>query len=162
MMLYTTLNSIKKCNPCGTGKNDDFGFRKLLNYLGKEKTDNEHVSFKTILESNGLDDALWCLRSISGYDKELRLYAVWCARQVEHLDESGISKKTNDISEKFAYGEATQEQLDAAWYAAMDAAWSAARAAAWAAARDAAWAAAMDAAWAAHEQEFIKLFCTEE
>ena len=58
MMLYTTLNSIKKCGPCGTGKNDDHGFRKLLNFLGKTKSDDEQLSFKTILESNGMEDTI--------------------------------------------------------------------------------------------------------
>jgi hypothetical protein len=55
------------------------------------------------------------------------------------------------VSEKFAVGEATQEELaaawDAAWDAAGDAAVAAARAAAVAAAWDAAWDAARAAAW---------------
>jgi hypothetical protein len=54
-----------------------------------------------------------------------------------------------EVSERFAIGEATQDELDAAraaaWDAARDAAWDAARDAAW----DAAWAAAWDAARAA-------------
>jgi leucyl aminopeptidase (aminopeptidase T) len=168
MMLYTTLNEIRKHSPC------ESGWQKLLISLGKTKSDNKQLSFKTILESNGLDDSLWCLRAVKGYDKEIRFYAVWCARQVEHLDKSGVSKQTNDVSEKFANGDATCDELyaaraaaraaasAAARAAAWDAAWVAARAAASAAARAAAWDAAWVAAWAAQEEEFIKRFCRFE
>ncbi len=103
--------------------------------------------------------------------KTLRLFAVWCARQVEHLMTDECSRAALVVAEKFAHGEATKIELAAAWAAAWDAAardaacaaaWAAAwdaaacdaaRAAAWAAARAAAraaaWAAACDAAWAA-------------
>ena len=85
--------------------------------------------------------------------KTLRLFAVWCARQVEHLmtDERSIAALV--VAEKFAHGEATKVELaaarDAAGAAARDAAGAAARAAARDAARDAAGAAARDAAGAA-------------
>jgi len=90
-------------------------------------------------------------------DKQLRLIAVKCARQVQHLMTDQRSLTALDVAEKFANGEATQEELDAARDAARDAAWAAAgaaargaaRAAAGAAARGAAMAAALDAAWAA-------------
>jgi len=90
-------------------------------------------------------------------DRELRLFAVFCARQVEHLLTDQRSKDAIDTAEKFAKGEATYEELaaaeDAAWAAARVAAWgsaaSAARVAAWGSAWDAAWGSAWDAAWAA-------------
>jgi hypothetical protein len=166
--MRTTLNEIKKYIPCQSG------YAKLLKFLGKTKADNEPLGFKTILESNGIADAIWCLRAVTGHDKEIRLYAVWCARQVEHLDPTGIAKQTNDVTERFANGEATYKELTAAWAAAWDsaraaaiapawaAAWDSAWAAAWDSARAAAWDSARDSAWAAQEQEFIKRFCTEE
>jgi hypothetical protein len=153
--MKTTLNKIREHSPCADG------WSKLLKHLGKTKADDEPVSIITILDSNGLDDALWCLRATTGYDRELRLYAVWCARQVQHLMKDPRSLKALDVAEKFTNGEATEQDLaaarvaaeaaawDAAGDAARDAAWDAARDAAWAAARDAAWAAAWDAAWAA-------------
>ena len=75
-------------------------------------------------------------------DRELRLIAVKCARQVQHLMTDKRSINALDVAEKFANGCATNKQL----YAAMYAAWDAARAAAWDAASDAARAAACVAA----------------
>ena len=156
-MLYTTLNDIKKNGPCGTARDDSHGFRKLLTYLSKTKSDNEQLSFKTILESNGLEDAIWCLRAVDGYDREIRLFAVACARRVEHLDPTGQAKKTNDASERYANGLATAEELKAA----RDASWDAARAAAWSDSRAVSRAAAWDAARGSQKEDFIKMFCTK-
>ena len=135
--MKTTLNAIREHSPCAEG------WRKLLAHLGKTQADDEPLAITTILDSNGLDDALWCLRAVTGHDREIRLYAVWCARQVQHLMTDPRSIAALDVAERFANGAATAEDPDAAW----DAAWDAARAAARAAAGDAAWAAAGDAAW---------------
>jgi hypothetical protein len=154
--MKTTLNQIRAKSPCQSG------WTKLLAYLGKTKADDEPISIATILDSNGLDDALWCLQAVKGRDREIRLFGVWCARQVQHLMTDPRSIAALDVAERFANGEATQYELnaaasDAAW-AASDAARAAARAAASDAARDAraaaraaAWAAASDAAWAASD-----------
>jgi len=87
-------------------------------------------------------------------DRELRLLAVWAARQVQHLMTDARSISALDVAERHANRQATDEELAAAWAAARaaardaarDAAWAAARAAAWDAARAAARAAARDAA----------------
>ena len=122
--LKTTLNQIREHSPCAEG------WEKLLRTLGKTKADDEPLSIITVLDSNGLDDALWCLRAVKGYDREIRLYAVWCARQVEHLMEDQRSKDALNVAERHANGEATDAELAAAWAAAGAAAWAAARAAA--------------------------------
>ena len=148
--MRTTLNKIRVHGPCQDG------WKKLLAYLGKIGPDDEPLSILTILESNGLDDALWCLRAVDGADREIRLYSVWCARQIQHLMTDPRSVAALDVAELFAKGEATSEELtaawDAAWAAARDAARASARAAARASARAAARAsaraAARDAAWA--------------
>ena len=148
--MQTTLNKIRDHSPCVEG------WSKLLSFLGKTKADNEPLPILTILGSNGLDDALWCLRAVDDHDREIRLFAVWCARQVQHLMTDQRSIDALDVSERFANGQATSGELVAARAAARaaatsDAATSDAAWAAWNAARAAAWAATSDAAWAARD-----------
>ena len=155
--MKTTLNKIRAHSPCTDG------WEKLLKNLGKTKADDDPLALTAILESNGIDDALWCLRAVDGHEREMRLFAVDCARSVQQLMTDKLSLDALDVAERFANGLATQTELaaaDAAWAAAWtaadaaadaaDAAWAAAwtaadaaRAASWASARDAA-----DASWA--------------
>ena len=158
--MKTTLNAIRKHSPCSDG------WEKLLVHLGKTRADDDPLPILTVLESNGIDDALWALRAVEGMAREIRLYAVWCARQVRHLMADQRSLDALDVAERFANGTASDNDLAAARASAWDAAvadaagaaaWSAARAAAW----DAAWAAAGDAAgdaaWAAQSKEFHRV-----
>ena len=124
-MLTTTLNRIRAHRPCADG------WTTLLDYLGKTKADDEPLSFETILAANGLDDALWCLRAMPEHNKHWRLYAVWCARQVQHLMIDARSVAALDVAERHAHGTASDQELAAAWDAAWDAAWAAAWDAAW-------------------------------
>jgi len=149
--MKTTLNQIRDESPCADG------WKKLLAHLGKTQADDEALSIITILDSNGLDDALWCLRAVTGHDREIRLYAVWCVRQVQHLLTDRRSLDALDVAERFANGLATDKELAAAWAAARAAATGSAAGAAWAAATGsaagAAWAAwdAAGAAWDASD-----------
>lgn len=145
--MNTTLNKIRQHSPCARG------WGKLLKHLGKTGADDEPLPIRTILDSNGLDDALWCLRAVDGHDREIRLYAVWCARKVQHLITDHRSLAALDVAERYAHGQATSGELAAAWHEARAAARDEASAAAWHAASAAAWAAAWNAtsaaAWAA-------------
>ena len=59
------------CSPCASG------WAKLLGNLGKTKADDEPLAITTILESNGVDDALQIGRdAVDGYQREMRLFAV--------------------------------------------------------------------------------------
>jgi hypothetical protein len=88
-------------------------------------------------------------------DRELRLFAVHCARSVQHLMTDPRSIAAIDVAERHANGQATDKELAAVRAAASDAAWSASWAtasdaawsASWATARDAARAAAWAASW---------------
>jgi hypothetical protein len=132
-MLTTTLNRIREYRPCA------YGWEKLLHGLGKTRADDEPLPYGTILRINGLDDALWCCRAGPKYEKEWRLFTVWCARQVEHLLTDSRSIHAIDTAERYALGTATEEELgvaseafrdvyrDAAGMTAGDAAWVAAQ-----------------------------------
>jgi len=137
MQLTTTLNKIQMCNPCSKG------WKKLLKYLGKTVADDESLPFSVILDGNGLEDALWCCRTAPEYNRVWRLYAVWCARQVQYLMTDQRSLDALDVAERYANGQATDKELSAAREAAKDA-WAAAKDA-WAVAKDT-WVAG-DAAW---------------
>lgn len=148
--MKTTLNKIRAHSPCTTG------WEKLLRNLGKTKADDEPLALTTILESNGLDDALWCLRAVDGHEREMRLFGVDCARSVQHLMTDKRSLDALDVAERFANGLATQAELAAAWAAlaaALTAAWAAARAA------DAAAAAAARAVARAAQANLFILMC---
>jgi hypothetical protein len=112
--MNTTLNAIREHGPCADG------WKKLLAHLNKTQPDDEPLSIITVLDSNGLNDALWCLRAVTGCDREIRLYAVWCARQVQHLMTDPRSLAALDVAERHANGLVTDDELAAAWAAAGD------------------------------------------
>lgn len=107
------------------------------------------------VESCPLEDRVWVVTKLLD-DKTNRLFAVWCAREALKLvDKPDIrSIAACDVAERYAHGNATDDELRIAKAAAWDAAeaitWAAraAGAAAWGAARAAAWAAGA-AAWGA-------------
>ena len=137
--MNTTLNRIRSHGPCADR------WAKLLKGLGKTEADDKPLALTRILKVNGLEDAIWALRCIDD-QAQVRRYAVWCARQVQHLMTDPRSLAALDVADRHADKQATDEELAAAGAAAG----AAARAAAWAAraARDAAWAARY-AAWSA-------------
>ena len=60
----------------------------------------------------------WMLWLMAEYgikdDRNYRLFACWCVRQVWHLLKDERSKKAVEVAEKYACGEATKEELSAA------------------------------------------------
>ena len=61
-------------------------------------------------------------------DKTLRLFAVGCARRVQHLMKDQRSLDALGVAERYANGEATEDELAvaraAAWYAAFEMAYT--------------------------------------
>ena len=112
----TTLNQIRSHSPCQKG------WVKLLKHLNKTSADDEPLSLLTVLTPNGLDDAVWCLRTEPTPERTQR-FALSVARRVEHLHPQ--AKATLDVVERYLSGQATKVELEAARvtaYAADDAA----------------------------------------
>ena len=152
-----TLAALRKEGACVRGYNKVVRAVQGQEFSDSDRERETYIRFAhkdpipliLIVESNGIDDALWALRCVPGCDRDARLFAVWCARQVQHQMTDARSTAALDVVEAFANGEASEHELAAA----RDAAWDAAGAAAWAAAWDAAW----DAAWAAQKRMFIDM-----
>ena len=168
--MKTTLKQIRAHHPCADG------WEKLLSHLGKVKSDDEPLAIITILESNGLDDALWALRAVEGKDCEIRLMACDFAESVlglfekKHPDDRR-PREAIEVARKFAEGKATKAEMfvaeDAAGEAAeaAEAVWTAEAAeAVWAAARTAAEAASDAARFAGaaerkKQEEILRKYC---
>ena len=126
----TTLARICAARPC------DSGYRKLVKALGgfRKYGKDTPITVRHIVESNGLDDALWCLRTMPEHSARWRLLAVRCARRVQHPMADKRSLTALDVAERHAFGRATDDELAAARDAAFAAAQDAAGDAAWGAA----------------------------
>lgn len=103
-MWTTTLNKILSRGPC------EGGWYELLRSLNKTCADDEPIPLAYILRSNGIEDAIWALRTVDGRDKEIRLFAVRCARQVQHLMSDPRSIQGLDVAEMFATGQTTNRE----------------------------------------------------
>jgi hypothetical protein len=71
--MQTTLNKIKSHNPCGIQNPSDTqqGWGKLLHHLGKTEADDDALDFRTILESNGVKDTIWAMRTVDGCEHQI-------------------------------------------------------------------------------------------
>jgi hypothetical protein len=157
MHLVTTLDAIRAESPC------HYGWTKLLKHLGKTTADDAPLDLLTVLDSNGLDDALWVLDNVIRNRRIISLFSADCAEQVlplflavrpDDTRPANAIRVARDANTSGAERAAARDAARAAAWAAAgdaagDAARDAARAAAWAAAGGAARAAAGDAAWAA-------------
>lgn len=125
--LYTTKRLLRKYNACRVQ------YAHLVSALGP-MADNAPIPLVRILESNGLDDALWALRAVPQKQRTLRdrlarLYACRCVRETPLGDgrtvwnlllPNGPLRSVVEISERYAVGDATMDDLDAAQDAAWD------------------------------------------
>ena len=143
-----SLNMIRDKQPCHSG------WVKLLKHLKKSKADDEMFPLNVVLDSNGIEDVMWCLRCFEYKDYCLLLADI--AESVLPIFENKNKKdsrprKAIEAIRLFKDGKIDRVQLKAAADAAADAAAAdaAAYAAAYAAYADAAADAADAAAYAA-------------
>ncbi|MCC5848519.1 MAG: hypothetical protein JJU29_10515 [Verrucomicrobia bacterium] len=103
--MKTTLNEIRRHSPCYSS------WVNLLKHLGKTKPDGTPLSLLTILESNGFQDTLWCLRAVKGHDRTIKRYLLWCADRLRDLADT----ETIEILDRtidFVDGRASPPDLD--------------------------------------------------
>ena len=133
----TTLSRVRDLSPCKSR------WRLALRKAGgiRKYGADTPITVRQIVETVGLNDALWCLRTMPEHNNLWQLFAVSCARRVQHLMTDPRSVAALDVAERYARGKATDEDLAAAR--------AASRAASIAASSDAAWAA--ERAWQAAE-----------
>ena len=87
----TTLAKIREFGPCSNG------WAKLLKHLGKTEADDEPLLMSTILESNGLDDAIWALRAFHGEHRLAMInFACDCVERVLPIWEAWAEKNAQD------------------------------------------------------------------
>ena len=142
--MKTKINNklIRSFDPCydpseiGIPDNETLSVKKWINKYRSQVQDQA--------------DILWLIcRNEFMTDKDLRLFAVWCAREALKLQDNPDQRSINacDIAERYANGAATNEELESAESAAQSAAWSAQSAARSAA--ESAWSAVWSAVWSA-------------
>lgn len=156
----TTLRRIREGSP-ESGRACKRGYTKLIKTLGKTKGDDGPVTVLQVLDSNGLNDAIWVLSYAMPDDRLARHFQAWCAEQVLHLFEAEFpgDMRVRDQIAMLRNDSATEEQREVARAAALAAAGRALWGASQAAAGGALWAAKAaaggveaapgDAVWAA-------------
>ena len=159
-MLHTTFAKLHEKGACVSG------YRKLADSLGgvTKYGKDTPIPLSKIVESNGMDDALWCLRATAeNAENFLITFACDCAERVlthyetyypdDQRPRQAIEAARRCLTDKSDAAANTAADAAHAAYAARAAAYAAARAvaraAAYAAARAAAYAAANTAAYAA-------------
>lgn len=128
-ILTTTLAQLRKAQACVDGynrlvralKGEPFTYEDEERTTHLRFTHKGEISLSFILESNGLDDALWALRASNCAERDARLLAVAFARDVEHLMPKD-SRSALAVAERFANKQATAQELAKASSAAC-AAW---------------------------------------
>ena len=151
MKNVTPAEFCEKFNACPEGREWAMQYPTMIEVWEAVTANAEHYEW-----------SLWLMTREGVFsDRELRLFACWCVRNTPTHDGRTVwdlltdtrSRRAVEVAEAYARGEATHEELAAAWDAAWDEAWDtaidAARAAAGDPAGDAAWVAAWDAAKAA-------------
>ena len=131
--------------------------RDLIHWCNRDLYEAEITGDVVEIDEKVVVRSCRLLRKVETWnERTARLFAVWCAREALQLVENPDLRSVTavDTAERYANGEATSEELTAAWDAALDAARAAASAAAWDA--------ALDAASAAETRHLIEMLGEDE
>ena len=117
MGLYTTFRLAREANACADRYKH---FAKAVGGIKKYGEDTP-ITIARVLEVNGLDDAIWCLRAVhpdqAEYrDRVARLYACDCAEHVLHVYEQRYPddkrpRQAIETARRYAQGMATEDSL---------------------------------------------------
>lgn len=151
--LTTTFKGLRTSSACISS------YKKLAKNLGgiRKYGANTPINLLVILDSNGITEAIWCLRATEqNCDQISRLMAADFAESVLHLFEAEYPgdigpRQTIQVARDFANGLVDAATMSAASDFAMSTARSAKKGTAWSAAWSAAGSAAEYAAWSAAE-----------
>ena len=113
--MFTTLNKLVEYNLCKDK------YEHLLKCLGKTQADDDPLSIRTILEYNGVYDAIWALLIDDKSEREIRLFACDLAESVflhifrETYPNSNKLRNAIDVARKYANSEVEITQLTEAY-----------------------------------------------
>ena len=124
-----TLKQLRKAGACYEGYNKLVRGLQGKPFTAEDMERKTYIRFKHdtpinlafIARNNDIGDALWATRCLEGCDRDLRLFAVWCARRTQHRMTDPRSIAAIDVAERFANGEATADELCAAEGEALNA-----------------------------------------
>ncbi len=141
MRLTTNLELIKKHNPCNSNPEDSrqYGWNRLIDYLGDDYPKDKEINLLTILKSHGVQDCLWALRcTVEDSTEVAQRLAIEFAERVLPIFEKEYPddvrpRKAIEVVKKYLEGNASLEDVKNAAYAAAYAAADAASDAAYAA-----------------------------
>jgi hypothetical protein len=114
MNVVTTLNQLHKYGPCKPRWNT------LLSRLRKVTPDDEPLPLSVILDSNGLYDAIWCLRAVPDVERDLRLYAARCVKRLDLSGTNASAARAIQMVERCAYGEVEEHEMIRAGFDAIE------------------------------------------
>src|SRR5208337_2397027 len=116
MTTCITIAELLELNPCPEGVD---ALRQGLPYAVTDETPIPAWEAASVVP---LDDALWALDRHPALALQRRLFAVWCARSALIYTNDWRVVQAVNVAERYAHGQATQAQLDAASDAVMAAA----------------------------------------
>lgn len=91
----------------------------LIEWLGPDIYEAEYRGEIVVADKKAVARSVRLLRKIEAWnERSARLFACWCTRQVWHLLDDDRIKESVAAAERYANGEATKKELDAAGAAA--------------------------------------------